>query len=320
MRRLVPLQGLPKSSRYSLEKILPLQRACPQKGGLPFANMADIARLEEVARQVRRDALRMVNAVASGHPGGALGVANYLTALYFNVLNHKPKPFSMAGDGEDLFFLSAGHLSATWYSVLARAGYFDVEELATFRRLGARLQGHPSPHEGLPGVRIASGSLGQGLSVAVGAALGKRLRGDRALVYSLHGDGEMQEGQIWEAAMFAAARKVDNLIATVDCNNAQIDGPVEEVVSLGSLRQKFEAFGWLVVEANGDHMEALLKGLAQAKERLGAAKPVVLLMQTHMGHGVSYMEGDYRWHGKPPSDEQLATALQEIGETSLGDF
>ena len=273
-----------------------------------------------MARQVRRDALRMVNAVASGHPGGALGVANYLTALYFNVLNHKPKPFSMAGDGEDLFFLSAGHLSAAWYSVLARAGYFDVEELATFRRLGARLQGHPSPHEGLPGVRIASGSLGQGLSVAVGAALGKRLRGDRALVYSLHGDGEMQEGQIWEAAMFAAARKVDNLIATVDCNNAQIDGPVEEVVSLGSLRQKFEAFGWLVVEANGDHMEALLKGLAQAKERLGAAKPVVLLMQTHMGHGVSYMEGDYRWHGKPPSDEQLATALQEIGETSLGDF
>ncbi len=281
--------------------------------------MEQLARLEAMATQVRRDSLRMIHAASSGHPGGALGCADYLVALYFKALE-SPTPCHPDGKDQDMFFLSNGHISAGWYSVLARSGHFEVSELATFRRLGTRLQGHPTPAEGLPGVRIASGSLGQGLSVGIGAALGKKLKGDKHLVYTLHGDGELQEGQIWEAAMFAAAKKVDNIIATVDYNGAQIDGPVEEVVSLGDLKAKWDAFGWTTLETNGNDMAQLLQTLEEAKAQTGKGKPIVILMRTRMGAGVEFMSGDYKWHGKAPSDEQLQQALEDLGQTELGDY
>jgi transketolase len=261
----------------------------------------------------------MVHAVQSGHPGGALGCADFMTALYTSVLNHDPKNFTMDGRGQDMFFLSNGHLSAVWYSVLARTGYFPISELATFRKLNSRLQGHPTPAEHLPGVRIASGSLGQGLSVALGSALAKRLDEDPNLVYTLHGDGELQEGQIWEAAMFAAGRKVDNIIATVDYNGKQIDGPVDEVMPLGDLRAKWEAFGWLVLEMNGHDFDEILATLVEAKTLTGHGKPVIIIMHTHMGQGVDFMVDKHQWHGSPPSNKDLESALAQLEET-LGDY
>lgn len=281
--------------------------------------MADIDKLKSIASQVRRDIVRMVNKPASGHPGGALGCADFFTALYFNTLNINPKNFTINDNGEDLFFLSNGHLSAVWYSVLARRGYFNIKELSTFRIIGSRLQGHPTPAEGLPGIRIASGSLGQGLSVACGAALAKKMRDDNKLVFTLHGDGELQEGQIWEAAMYAAANKIDNLIATVDYNGKQIDGPVDKVVSLGDLKAKWEAFGWYVLQTNGNDMEQLVKTLDDAKGHTGNKKPVVILMRTEMGMGVDFMMGTHKWHGKAPNNEELQKALTQLPET-LGDF
>ena len=272
-----------------------------------------------LATQVRRDIVRMVHAVQSGHPGGALGCADFITALYTSVLNHDPKNFTMDGRGQDMFFLSNGHLSAVWYSVLARTGYFPISELATFRKLNSRLQGHPTPAEHLPGIRIASGSLGQGLSVALGSALAKRLDKDPNLVYTLHGDGELQEGQIWEAAMFAAGRKVDNIIATVDYNGKQIDGPVDDVMPLGNLRAKWEAFGWLVLEMNGHDFDEILAILAEAKTLTGHGKPVIILMHTHMGQGVDFMVDKHQWHGSPPSNKDLESALAQLEET-LGDY
>jgi transketolase len=281
--------------------------------------MSKINELQNTATQVRRDIVRMVHGVSSGHPGGSLGCADFLTALYFEILNHNPKKFDMDGAGEDLFFLSNGHISPVWYSVLARSGYFDIQELATFRKINTRLQGHPTPEEKLPGVRIASGSLGQGLSVACGAALTKKLNNDKSIVYSLHGDGELQEGQIWEAAIFAAARKVDNLISTVDYNGQQIDGPVDEVLSLGDLKAKWEAFGWHVLEMNGNDMESILTVMAEAKAATGKGRPVMVLMKTEMGFGVDFMVGTHEWHGKAPSDEQKDSALSQLQET-LGDY
>ena len=281
--------------------------------------MAKIEELKEIASQVRRDIVRMVHAQNSGHPGGSLGCADFLTALYFEVLNHNPKNWNMDGIGEDLFFLSNGHVSPVWYSVLARSGYFPVKELSTFRTLGTRLQGHPTTAEHLEGIRIASGSLGQGMSVAAGAALAKKLNGDKNLVFSLHGDGELQEGQIWEAALFAAARNIDNYIATVDFNGVQIDGPTSEVMNLDSLKAKFEAFGWIVVEMEGNQMEAVLEGVDKAKAQTGKGKPVVILMKTEMGFGVDFMMGTHKWHGVAPNDEQLALALDQNKET-LGDY
>lgn len=277
--------------------------------------MDRIEQLQKIAQQVRRDIIRMVHAVQSGHPGGSLGCADFLTALYFEVMEHDPKNFTMDGIGQDIFFLSNGHISPAFYSVLARSGYFDIKELATFRRINSRLQGHPTSHDNLPGVRVASGSLGQGLSVACGAALAKKLNNDSKLVYSLHGDGELQEGQIWEAAMFAAARKIDNLIATVDHNGKQIDGPVEEVLSLGNLRQKWEAFGWAVLEMNGNNMKSVLEGLAHAKKATGQGKPVCILMHTEMGFGVDFMMGTHKWHGSAPNDEQAQRALEQLPAT-----
>lgn len=281
--------------------------------------MADIDFLKKMAAQVRRDVIRMVYKPASGHPGGSLGCADFFTALYFDVLNINPQNFSMDGIGEDIFFLSNGHLSAAWYSVLARRGYFDKSELSTFRLINSRLQGHPTPAEHLPGVRIASGSLGQGLSVACGAALAKKLNGDKNLVYSLHGDGELQEGQIWEAALFAAAKKIDNLIATIDYNGKQIDGPVDKVISLGNLKAKWLAFGWEVLETNGNEMEKLLATLVEAKAKTGNGKPVVILMQTEMGMGVDFMMGTHKWHGKAPNEEEFSRAMAQLPET-IGDF
>ncbi|MDA3868277.1 MAG: transketolase [Salinivirgaceae bacterium] len=281
--------------------------------------MSKINELQNTATQVRRDIVRMVHGVASGHPGGSLGCADFLTALYFEIMNHNPKKFDMDGEGEDLFFLSNGHISPVWYSVLARSGYFDVKELATFRKINSRLQGHPTPEEELPGIRIASGSLGQGLSVACGAALTKKLRNDKSIVYTLHGDGELQEGQIWEAAMFAAARKIDNLISTVDYNGQQIDGPVDEVLSLGDLKAKWEAFGWHVFEMNGNDMESIVSVMAEAKAATGKGRPVMVLMKTEMGFGVDFMVGTHEWHGKAPSDEQKDSALSQLQET-LGDY
>ncbi|MDP2423545.1 MAG: transketolase [Bacteroidales bacterium] len=281
--------------------------------------MMQISELEKIATQVRRDVLRMVHTVQSGHPGAALGCAEFFTILYFNVLRHNSAKFNMDGVGEDIFFLSNGHLSAGWYSVLARAGYFDVIELRTFRLLNSRLQGHPATAEGLPGVRVASGSLGQGLSVAIGAALAKKLNNDCHLVFSLHGDGELQEGQIWEAAIFAAARNVDNLIATIDYNGQQIDGPVDEVLSLGNLKAKWEAFGWHVFEANGNDLSVLIETLQQAIAATGKGKPIVLLMRTIMGKGVDFMEGKHQWHGSPPNNDQLEKALAQLPET-FGDY
>ena len=277
-----------------------------------------ISELEDIASQVRRDCLRMVHAVQSGHPGASLGCADFFTALYFEVLNHNPD-FKMEGVGEDMFFLSNGHISPVWYSVLARSGYFEVNELKTFRKLDSRLQGHPTTHEGLPGVRIASGSLGQGLSVAIGAALGKKLDGDKSLVYALMGDGELQEGQNWEALMFAPFHKVDNLIASVDYNGQQIDGPTEKVLSLENLQAKFEAFGWHVITSDGNDMAEIVKALHYAKSLTGKGKPILNLMSTQMGYGVDFMVGTHKWHGSAPSNEQLESALGQLKETA-GDY
>ncbi|MCG9910295.1 MAG: transketolase [Flavobacteriales bacterium] len=275
---------------------------------------------KEFARQVRRDILRMVHAVQSGHPGGSLGCTEYFTALYRVVLKRN-STFTMDGKGEDLFFLSNGHISPVWYSVLARTGHFPVSELATFRKLNTRLQGHPTTHEGLPGVRVASGSLGQGLSVAIGAALAKKLNQDESLVYCLHGDGELQEGQIWEAAMYAAGNKVDNIIATVDVNGKQIDGSTDEVLPMGNLSEKFSAFGWdVLVLEQGNNLEEVVRSLELAKTRTGKGKPVVILMKTEMGAGVDFMMGTHKWHGVAPNDEQLANALAQLPETSFGDY
>ncbi|WP_242927317.1 transketolase [Pontibacter vulgaris] len=275
--------------------------------------------LKEIASQVRRDIVRMVHAVNSGHPGGSLGCTDFLVSLYFRVMYHNPE-FNMNGNGEDLFFLSNGHISPVWYSVLARAGYFDVAELATFRKINSRLQGHPATEEGLPGIRVASGSLGQGLSVALGAAQAKKLNNDPNLVYVLMGDGELEEGQVWEAAMYAAHHKMDNLIATVDNNGQQIDGSTEEVMSLGNLRAKFEAFGWLVLEANGNDFDSIVPALEKAKAETGKGKPVMILMNTEMGFGVDYMMGSHKWHGVAPNDEQLEIALQQLAVKQASDY
>jgi len=283
------------------------------------AKPVPVAELKRIATQVRRDIVRQVHGVQSGHPGGSLGCADFLTALYFGVMQHHPLPWDMDGAGQDLFFLSNGHISPVFYSVLARSGYFPAKELATFRKLDSRLQGHPTTHEGLPGVRMASGSLGQGLSVGVGAALAKKMNGDDKLVYTLHGDGELQEGQIWEAALFAAAKKVDNLISTVDYNGRQIDGDVEDVLPLGDLNAKWTAFGWDVLETNGNDMDALLKTLAEAKSRTGKGRPVMILMHTEMGQGVDFMMNSHEWHGIAPNDDQLQKALAQLPET-LGDY
>ena len=277
-----------------------------------------MTKLKDTANQVRRDIVRMVHGVQSGHPGGSLGCTDFLTALYFEIMKHDPS-FKMNGEGEDLFFLSNGHISPVFYSVLARSGYFPVSELATFRKLNSRLQGHPTTHEHLPGVRIASGSLGQGMSVAIGAATAKKLNKDNRTVFSLHGDGELDEGQNWEAIMFAAHKKVDNLIATIDFNGQQIDGPTSKVMSLGDLNAKFLAFGWETMEMDGNDMDAVVAGLNHAKSLLGKGKPVVILMKTIMGKGIDFMEGTHEWHGIAPSNDQLTTALAQLPET-LGDY
>lgn len=282
--------------------------------------MADITQLKSISSQVRRDIVRMVHANNSGHPGGSLGCVEYFVALYFEVMNHKASDFDMDGFDEDLFFLSNGHISPVWYSVLAHSGYFEKSELATFRKLNSRLQGHPATEEGLEGIRIASGSLGQGLSVGIGSAMTKKLNGEDSIVYTLHGDGELQEGQIWEAAMYAAANKVDNLIATVDYNGRQIDGDVEDVLSLGDLEAKWKAFGWEVItEDNGNDLEAVINVLNKAKTLIGNNKPVMILLRTEMGQGVDYMMGTHKWHGSAPNDEQLTNALAQLEET-LGDY
>ena len=278
-----------------------------------------ISQLQDLTVQVRRDILRMVHAVNSGHPGGSLGCAEFFVALYQNLMKRN-EGFDMDGKEEDLFFLSNGHISPVFYSVLARSGYFPVSELKTFRLINSRLQGHPTTHDNLPGVRIASGSLGQGMSVAIGAALTKKLNNDNHLVYSLHGDGELQEGQIWEAAMYASAKKVDNLISTIDLNGKQIDGTTEEVLSLGDLKAKFEAFGWDVLEIKeGNNIEAIINGMTEAKSRTGKGKPVCVLLYTEMGNGVDFMMYTHAWHGKAPNDEQLEKALAQNPET-LGDY
>lgn len=281
--------------------------------------MAETEELKKTASQVRRDIVRMVHAVQSGHPGGSLGCADFMTALYFNILKHTPAPFSMDGIGEDIFILSNGHISPVFYSVLARSGYFPVAELATFRKLNTRLQGHPTTHEGLPGVRIATGSLGQGMSVAIGAALAKKMNQDNNLVFSLHGDGELQEGQNWEALMFAPANKVDNLIITIDYNGQQIDGRTHDVLSLGDLKAKLEAFGWDVLHMDGNNMEDVLSTLREAKNNAHKHRSQAILMKTIMGKGVDYMEDDHRWHGSAPNDAQLEAALGQLDET-LGDY
>ncbi len=281
--------------------------------------MPSIKELSDFSTQVRRDIVRMVNAVNSGHPGGSLGCTEFMTVLYQEVMDYSTD-FSMDGAGEDLFFLSNGHISPVLYSVLSRSGFFPVEELATFRKINTRLQGHPTTHEGLPGVRMSAGSLGQGLSVAIGAANAKKLNGDSHLVYTLHGDGELQEGQIWEAAMYAAGKKVDNLIATIDYNLKQIDGATDDVMPLGNLRDKFEAFGWKVLDiSKGNDLESIIQGLKAAKAETGKGKPVCILMHTEMGNGVDFMMGTHAWHGKAPNAEQLESALAQNAET-LGDY
>lgn len=279
-----------------------------------------MATLQETATQIRRDIVRMVHGVQSGHPGGSLGCTEYFTALFFKVLRHNPAAFSMDGKGEDLFFLSNGHISPVYYAALARSGYFAVGELATFRKLNSRLQGHPTTHEHLPGIRIASGSLGQGMSVAIGAALAKKYNGDSHLVFSLHGDGELNEGQVWEAIMSAAHHKVDNLIATIDWNGQQIDGPTDKVMYMGDLTEKFRVFGWetLVLE-QGNDMDEVVAALEKAKALTGNGKPVAVLMKTAMGKGIDFMEGTHEWHGIAPNDAQLAAALEQLPET-LGDY
>lgn len=281
--------------------------------------MATIAELESISSQVRRDIIRMVNGCSSGHPGGSLGCADLMSALYFKELDIKPENFTIEGNKEDMFFLSNGHISPVWYSVLSRRGFFPTEELATFRQLGSRLQGHPTPKYNLPGVRVSSGSLGQGMSVGIGAALAKKMNGCGHLVYTLHGDGELQEGQIWEAVMFAGSNKVDNLISIIDYNNAQIDGKVDNVLTLGNLKEKFLAFNWEVVEMQGNDMEDCLRGLNDAKSLTKNGKPVVILMHTLMGYGVDFMQGLNKWHGTAPTDEQATNALSQLKET-LGDY
>lgn len=281
--------------------------------------MPEKHQLEDFVSQVRRDIVRQVHKVNSGHPGGSLGCTEFISVLYQEIMEHNPD-FNMDGTGEDLFFLSNGHISPVFYSVLARSGYFPVEELSTFRLINSRLQGHPTTHEGLPGVRIASGSLGQGMSVAIGAALSKKLNNDNHLVYSLHGDGELQEGQNWEAIMYAAGNKVDNIISTIDLNGQQIDGCTEDVLPLGNLRLKFEAFGWDVLEIKeGNNLTKVIEGLKEAKGLTGKGKPVCILMTTEMGNGVDYMMGSHKWHGVAPNDEQLENALSQNPET-LGDY
>nr|WP_246597048.1 transketolase [Pontibacter aydingkolensis] len=278
-----------------------------------------IEELKDIASQVRRDIVRMVHAVNSGHPGGSLGCTDYFVSLYFKVMNYSTD-FKMDGKGEDLFFLSNGHISPVWYSTLARAGFFDVKELATFRKIDSRLQGHPATEEGLEGIRVASGSLGQGLSVALGAAQTKKLNNDNSLVYVLMGDGEVEEGQVWEAAMYAAHHKIDNVIATIDRNGQQIDGSTNEVMSLGDLKAKFEAFGWHVLEANGNSFETLLPAFDEAKKSTGHGKPVMIMMDTEMGYGVDFMMGSHKWHGVAPNDEQLQIALQQLAVQVASDY
>lgn len=281
--------------------------------------MASIEELKKLCSQVRRDIVRMVHSAQSGHPGGSLGCTEFFVAMYFHILRHNPARFDINGYNEDLFFLSNGHISPVWYSVLARSGYFDIDELKTFRKIDSRLQGHPATEEGLPGIRVASGSLGQGLSVAIGAALSKKLNNEDKYVFSLHGDGEMQEGQIWEASMFAAHHKVDNLISTIDFNNRQIDGDVEDVMSLGDLKAKWSAFGWDVMEMNGNIIEEVIETVDEAKRRTGKGRPVMIVMKTEMGQGVDFMMGTHKWHGVAPSDEQLDSALSQLEET-IGDY
>lgn len=278
----------------------------------------NLKELKDLVSQVRRDIVRMVHAQNSGHPGGSLGCVEYFVSLYKVIMTHNAD-FSMDGVNEDLFFLSNGHISPVFYSVLARSGYFPIEELKTFRMIDSRLQGHPTTHEGLPGVRVASGSLGQGLSVAVGSALTKKLNQDSRIVYTLHGDGELQEGQIWEAAMFASAHKVDNLISTIDYNGRQIDGDVDEVLSLGNLENKWIAFGWETLNCNGNDLEDVIRTLSKAKEMTGKGKPIMIIMKTEMGNGVDYMMGSHKWHGVAPNDEQLEIALNQNPET-IGDY
>ena len=274
--------------------------------------------LKDIATQIRRDIVRMVHACQSGHPGGSLGCADFFTALYFDIMKHDPS-FNMDGRGEDLFFLSNGHISPVFYATLARSGYFPVSELSSFRKLNSRLQGHPATHEHLPGIRVASGSLGQGMSVAIGAALAKKLNKDDKLVFSLHGDGELDEGQNWEAIMFAAHNKVDNLISTIDWNGQQIDGSTQKVMDLGDIGKKFEVFGWTTLEANGNDMDDLIAALNKAKTLTGKGKPIAIMMHTVMGKGVDFMEGTHEWHGIAPNDEQLQKALAQLPET-LGDY
>jgi transketolase len=274
--------------------------------------------LKNFASQVRRDIVRMVHAQNSGHPGGSLGCVEYFTALFNEIMNHNVN-FDMDGQNEDLFFLSNGHISPVYYSTLARCGYFPISELSTFRKIDSRLQGHPTTHDGLPGIRIASGSLGQGLSVAIGAATSKKLNNDDSIVYTLHGDGELQEGQIWEAAMYASAKKIDNLISTIDYNGRQIDGDVDEVLSLGNLENKWIAFGWETINCNGNDLEDIIITLSKAKEMTGKGKPVMIIMKTEMGNGVDYMMGSHKWHGVAPNDEQLEIALNQNPET-VGDY
>lgn len=283
-----------------------------------MSKQPDLEKLRQICSQIRRDIVRMVHACQSGHPGGSLGCTEYFVALYFHIMKHDPK-FNMDGIGEDLCFLSNGHISPVWYATLARSGYFDVKELATFRKINSRLQGHPATHEHLPGIRVASGSLGQGLSVAIGAAQTKKLNKDSQLVYVLMGDGEQQEGQVWEASMYAAHHKIDNLIATIDYNGQQIDGPVDQIMSLKNLKAKWEAFGWDVHEFNGNNLEETIAALEHAKTRTGQGKPVLNLMHTVMGYGVDYMMGSHKWHGVAPNDDELAKALAQLPET-LGDY
>lgn len=283
-----------------------------------MSQSSDITSLKRLTSQIRRDIVRMVHACQSGHPGGSLGCTEFFVALYFKIMKHD-KSFKMDGKGEDLFFLSNGHISPVWYSTLARAGYFDIKELATFRKLNTRLQGHPATHEHLPGIRIASGSLGQGLSAAIGAAQVKKLNKDDRFVYVLMGDGEQQEGQVWEASMYAAHNKVDNLIATIDYNGQQIDGPVDQILSLKDLKAKWQAFGWEVIESNGNNLDEVIKSLELAKTLTGKGKPVLNLMKTVMGYGVDYMMGSHKWHGVAPNDDELAKALAQLEETT-GDY
>ena len=283
--------------------------------------MSDFSQLKALANQVRRDIIRMVFNCQSGHPGGSLGCTEFFVALYGNVMKHKPKPFKMEGKGQDLFFLSNGHISPVWYSVLARTGYFEPKELATFRKINSRVQGHPATHEGLPGIRIASGSLGQGISVAIGAALAKRLDGDKRWVFALTGDGELDEGQCWEAIMSAAHLQVDNLIVTVDWNGQQIDGPTKEVMDLGNLPAKWKAFGWdVLILENGNDLDAVIAMLRKAKRRTGKGKPVVILMKTQMGYGIDFMQGTHKWHGKAPNQEQYDLAMAQLNAENLADF